>query len=447
MLGAIIDKAPQSVLALGVNVMGAYYRLNRYSGQMRQTLNNWSVLEQLSLDEQQARQTIALRRILTVASTTPFYQKRFASVGFSPNDFKEPSDLHKLPVVTRQDLLESNDQMLVPNYPGRIIKRQSSGTTGQPVKFQQPRRLAFEYAYAALYQAYAWHGIGPLGRRATLAGRYLGVHPKGVVLQNIFENQLLLGVHAINKGNAEYYLDAIRNFKPQILQAHPSALLMLKELSVLLDLPPVSVPVIAFTGEGMSAIERSELMSWSNSDIFGQYGSGEHHLAAAECEHRDGYHINPEYSYTEIGRGADTGAIISTSLLNDVMPLIRYRIGDLADGIDSTRCSCGRTWPRLMNLRGREDDTLVLKGRKVPAVTIRTSLAAKFTRLPPYTVIRKKTGHISIELFSDESDADCSAIARHVSRILDDECPVECILRPSREQFSARGKRKLVVNE
>jgi len=47
------------------------------------------------------------------------------------------------------------------------------------------------------------------------------------------------------------------------------------------------------------------------------------------------------------------------------MPLIRYRIGDIA--IPSTnRCNCGRRFPMIKQIEGREDDFVILpSGKKI----------------------------------------------------------------------------------
>src|SRR4029077_11792118 len=57
------------------------------------------------------------------------------------------------------------------------------------------------------------------------------------------------------------------------------------------------------------------------------------------------------------------GAVLYTSLGNDVFPLIRYRVGDYAIAADSSgTCGCGRGLPKVRGLRGRVTDMLVTAG-------------------------------------------------------------------------------------
>jgi phenylacetate-CoA ligase len=61
------------------------------------------------------------------------------------------------------------------------------------------------------------------------------------------------------------------------------------------------------------------------------------------------------------------GDLVCTSLLDEDMPLIRYRLGDRAARRDpQAQCPCGRTLPLLDSIEGRADDVLyTADGRRV----------------------------------------------------------------------------------
>ena len=63
----------------------------------------------------------------------------------------------------------------------------------------------------------------------------------------------------------------------------------------------------------------------------------------------EGLHVDVEPS----GRSDGFGDVIVTDLLNRAMPLIRYRIGDVAALSPASRCRCGRALPRLSRVEGR----------------------------------------------------------------------------------------------
>jgi phenylacetate-CoA ligase len=60
----------------------------------------------------------------------------------------------------------------------------------------------------------------------------------------------------------------------------------------------------------------------------------------------------------------EKGELVVTTLGKEVLPLIRYRTGDITF-LDSERCECGRTHPRIMRIHGRTDDMLVIRGINV----------------------------------------------------------------------------------
>ena len=62
----------------------------------------------------------------------------------------------------------------------------------------------------------------------------------------------------------------------------------------------------------------------------------------------------------------EVGEIVATGLLNDAMPLIRYRVGDYAAYAEEHDCPCGNPQPIITQLEGRVDDYLITRdGRKI----------------------------------------------------------------------------------
>jgi len=65
--------------------------------------------------------------------------------------------------------------------------------------------------------------------------------------------------------------------------------------------------------------------------------------------------LRPDGSPTDRG---ELGEVVITSLINFAMPLIRYRIGDMA-AWGEEECACGRAWPLLKEVAGRTRDLFV----------------------------------------------------------------------------------------
>ena len=88
--------------------------------------------------------------------------------------------------------------------------------------------------------------------------------------------------------------------------------------------------------------------------------------AIGTCE-RGNYHVVNDYSYVELlPAGNSLYEIVGTSFSNYAMPLIRYRTGDYAELDETVQCSCGRDFPVVRCIHGRDDEYVKLSdGRHI----------------------------------------------------------------------------------
>lgn len=449
----ILDQLPTLGLTLAVNTLGAWYRLRRYTPAMRALIADWARFERLPQEAIESQQLKQLRYILSRAKLAPYYRRQMEKVRFDPDRVTSIRQLEDLPLLGRQELINHFNEMLVPGHGRRWLDRKSSGTTGDPVRYRQPQYMAYDQGFAMLYGFYAWHGIKPLGRRATLAGRYLGRREGGVTVVNFAENQLLMGIHALRRSNVKKYRDALARFHPSLLHGHPSALRLFVDLAREAGLSLPSVSRISITGETLLEDDRSVIMNAFGGILFGTYGMGENCVAACECEKLDGYHLHPMIGITElVDTGAPVREIVATSLLNDVMPLIRYRTGDLADRIDKGVCACGRTWPRLHGILGRIDDKIITaNGEIVIPVMLRTDIGKRFKMPGPYSIVQHvERGRYSLRLFADQNTSaleQLELVCQYLEMRFGPRATVKLDIRPYSEFLTRRAKHKIVMRE
>jgi phenylacetate-CoA ligase len=117
---------------------------------------------------------------------------------------------------------------------------------------------------------------------------------------------------------------------------------------------------------------RSSIERFFQCRVFDHYAQSEAVCVAMQCP-QGRMHILPAAGIIEILREDGTpcapgevGEIVATGLLNDAMPLIRYRMGDCAAWALEQTCPCGNLHPIIDNLEGRVDDYLITEdGRKI----------------------------------------------------------------------------------
>jgi phenylacetate-CoA ligase len=94
--------------------------------------------------------------------------------------------------------------------------------------------------------------------------------------------------------------------------------------------------------------------------VYNRYGSREVGLVAFECEAHRGLHMNTADLHIEcLGENVyeQAGELIITQLNNYSMPLIRYRIEDMAV-LHADPCACYRQTPMIRQVIGRTTDTI-----------------------------------------------------------------------------------------
>jgi phenylacetate-CoA ligase len=96
--------------------------------------------------------------------------------------------------------------------------------------------------------------------------------------------------------------------------------------------------------------------------IYDRYGAVEGCMFASQCEYGH-YHVSPEVGIIEIldrnGKPCPPGVlgeVVCTGLKNNLQPLIRYRVGDVACWSKDQHCSCNRQMPILERIEGRYED-------------------------------------------------------------------------------------------
>ena len=69
----------------------------------------------------------------------------------------------------------------------------------------------------------------------------------------------------------------------------------------------------------------------------------------------------------EAAKQGEVGEIVITDLNNYCMPLIRYRIGDLAKSLGTKDCDCGRGLPLIGDIQGRVQSIIIgANGKYLP---------------------------------------------------------------------------------
>ena len=313
--------------------------------------------EKWSVDQLAAYQIDRLRRLLDeLSQTSTFYQQRLSGV-----DIQHVDNLEKfraqIPTLSRSEFRQNYcDIRSSLSGQQRLVKSQTSGTTGMALQFY---RTAKDDAREWAAICYQWKRVGYMpGKSHRAEFRWLTA-PDRLVETFPAENMIRCSMLNLNKRHVRHYGDEIRKHKIDFYHGYPSALYLLaKEIcSAGIDFPQPKAILLA--SEMVYGWQLFQIQTaFPNSKLFAHYGCAERTVLAGWCEHRQEYHVLPQYSLVEVDNA--TNEIIGTNLFNTVNGFVRYRMTDNVLEAKQEPCpDCGRPYtPRLIKLGGRSGDYL-----------------------------------------------------------------------------------------
>jgi phenylacetate-CoA ligase len=365
----------------------------------------------------------ALRKVLAAARTVPFYERRLREAGIDASRLGALEDLRALPPLERSELQEHGIRGL--RVPGaRGIALRSSGSTGRPVEVLWPlARRAWSDAMDRRTQA--WLGARFGGRRVHLRSNASFKTPRAR-LNAILLNKTLVDAASLSDEDSTRALFAsLERRPPETLEGVSNALYSLALASAAAH-QQMRSRVCVSGGNHLFDHYRSSIETAFGCTAYQRYSTWETGLIAHECTEGRSLHVMAETTLVEVvgpdSAGGEPGTVLITDLRNRAMPLLRYRVGDLAQGIDCEPCPCGRGLPVLRNLAGRSNELLRRAdgGSVVPNVVSRIMTDARVS-VVEFQVTQSTDGSLLARLVQrDEPDPEHyrSAIAASLRTVM-----------------------------
>jgi phenylacetate-CoA ligase len=175
-----------------------------------------------------------------------------------------------------------------------------------------------------------------------------------------FMRRLFIPAFEIAPDTIEDYVASIRRFKPVLVDGYAESLNFLATYVRDGGEPAFSPKAMISSAQSLTDGVRDLIEEAFQTRVFDKYGSREFSGIAYTCEGSRDHHVMDESYVVELlvdGRPAqpgEIGEVVITDLNNFSVPLIRYRIGDLAMAVDhSDPCPCGRHLTRIGRIEGR----------------------------------------------------------------------------------------------
>jgi len=345
------------------------------------------------------------RRLVTLVKhayeNVPYYRRCLDSAGIRPCSITGLKDLHRIPITPKNNLAQLDPQeVIAANVPiHRLMCHRTGGSTGVPFSIYSST-LMEDIRVASLFATFLVNGYRPYQKIALLQA----APPKCSLLNRI---GLFQRVDIPYHLKIEQQLNRLAQCQPAVLEGYPSRIGQVAQEILKKGIVGIRPELIITNSEVLTDDIRKVIQEAFGINPTNVYDAWEFGNIAWECPHHEGLHINSDRMIVEIVKEGKAvtgiaGEVVITDLYNEAMPFIRYATGDIAQ-LATGACTCGRTFPLINHLLGRQSERLILSdGSEVMATLPINALLKNVKGLREYQIIQRKIGELNIAVVADD---------------------------------------------
>lgn len=329
-------------------------------------------LDRVLAQEEQRDNTARMGRWLSLRglverawSRVPGYRAHWQSQGFRPEMLQGWEDLHRLPLLEKRALRESDSASWQDGAAANeALDTRTSGSSGQPVRIRRERASLWAMSARNLLAYHRWCGGQPLSNTLYFIDPtpHSIDHALAIQLRATVEESRLLSAFL----PVEDQVGAVEELAPEFLSTYPSTVRNMAGWLNQRGRTASCVRLLHLTSESLDPLgERQVRQAFPNARLVQSYTATEAGLIAWQCQEGSAYHVAEQGVLVEIvdaeGRSTrEVGRVVVTDLGNTASPIIRYAgLEDYAQWAEGP-CPCGRPGARIATLEGRHVESLRL---------------------------------------------------------------------------------------
>lgn len=361
---SIYHALPPIFQDVAISIYGLLLRQLRYGRSFREALAN---LENGKLDPM-VDQSECLQDLIKAALQTEHYGEFLNKKNLSVSEINLNNLTSVFPVLEKDTIKNKPTSFHSSAFSKtHTAKLSTSGTSGTPLNVLATKHsIRKNYAFFNLFLRSI--GVDEFNRSATFAGRLIvqeSTKKPPYWRKNYAMNTLLCSSYHLSSDTIPYYIKALEQWNPIYIDSYPSAIY---ELALYINSNKlkhnIRLTAVVTSSETLGEHQRMAIEKAFQCPVFDQYGCAE--MAVMAYQQKDGrYFIPPQYAIAEVlddddkpVRPGESGYLVCTGLLNQAMPLIRYRIGDIV----KTSKEQIEDYPFITfldSIEGRNDDVVI----------------------------------------------------------------------------------------
>lgn len=344
------------------------------------------------LEKLEQHQITTLKKLLHYAyMNSKFYKDSFDKNAIDPNDINALSDLKKIPLLTKEELLENVEKIQIKNYPEKLFYSETSGSTGKPLVFYRNKDWD-AWHRASVFRGYSWYDVKPWERNGYLWGYNFALKRRlKTMALDFLQNRFRL--FSYKNAELDVFIEKLKN--AVFLCGYSSMIYEIaKKINKNEKKNRFCLKMVLGTSEKIFDKYQDEVQLALGRKIISEYGAAETGIIAFECP-QGNMHINME---TAIVEEVDR-EIVVTNLCSMSFPIIRYKLGDYIELDNTTTCSCGMKHPIIKEVTGRVGKLIYGSKDNYPSLTLYyvfKNLAMEHNIVMNYQVIQEQKGLLSV---------------------------------------------------
>jgi phenylacetate-CoA ligase len=334
----------------------------------------------------------------------PWYRAQFDQLGLKPDAIQTLKDIKLLPYLTKDQIREAGQGLVSDEYEvGRLNCAPTSGSTGMPMRIYSDRDSAvrnFVYRWAQCRPGL----VRNVDRYASFTGLELvnpGCDRPPFWRMNHASRQRVYSVFHLSDRNMPSYLEDLARFNPVWIYGYPSALYTLADFAIRKGWRiPVAPKIVITSSEQCLPEYRQAIEEAFQAKVWDEYGQVEMGGVAFGCECGK-LHEKIDFSLMEFvpvreEDGLQVCELICTSFINKAMPLIRYRVGDLALIRPGAICTHGRPGRVIEQIYGRTAQFIICAdGSRVSNISV---MAKKCRNVKSMQAVQEEVGRVTLRV-------------------------------------------------
>lgn len=389
-------------------------------------LKKWRKISRLKEHELYDLSIINLRKLLAYAtSSVPFYR------AYSKVEVSDPvAWLKKFPVINKDDYNNDIDSFLsVPK--DKLIASYSSGSSGvQGVVYMNKKEQSSAQAIQTLL--WEWSGYYP-GKPIVQTG----ITPNRGLRKSI--KDFFFKTRYYNAFNLDpIQLSSILNNQTGLSNYHlggyASSLFLLAQTTIEQAISDVKFDAVISWGDKMFYHYRQEIEKVFGCKVYDTYGTTEGFVIAGQCDLDYYYILTPHVWFELLDDQANEvedgkiGHVVVTRLDGYSMPLIRYKIGDLAIRLPRHKYPERRelAFPLLKKIIGRDTDIIKTASGKLLIVHFFTGIFEHVNEIRQFKVVQRNLNSIEIEYIPGKgfSEVVLGKVSEIIKSYLNEDFPI-----------------------